>query len=516
MARFAIPKQATNLLKYNQNNKTMKDSVKIDLPNPEVILQTVKTLKNKGFEAFLVGGCVRDSLLGKKPKDWDITTNATPEEIIPLFDKTFYENNFGTVTVVLEQEGDETLKNIEITPYRTEADYSDRRHPDKIEFSQNIEDDLKRRDFTVNALAYDPFSQELIDLYAGIKDIKDKVIRTVGEPDERFNEDALRLLRAIRLATELGFTLNIDTQKSIFKNSALIKNTAIERIRDEIEKIIMSDNPMNGLILAQQSGLLRYIIPELEKGIGMDQKGEHVYDVWEHTLRALQHSADKNMPFHVRLSALLHDIGKTKTRRPGKDSKKWTFYGHEVVGERMTKEILTRLKFSTKIIDQVLKLVRNHMFFSDPDKITLSAVRRIIVKVGPELIWDLMNLRVCDRIGMGRPKEEPYRLRKYQSMIEEALRAPTSVTMLKIDGKKIMDVTGETPGPRLGFMLNALLEEALDNPEINSEDYLIKRVKELSQLPNEQLKQLAEKGKEKKEAVEEKELNKIRGKYKVQ
>jgi poly(A) polymerase/tRNA nucleotidyltransferase (CCA-adding enzyme) len=278
----------------------------------------------------------------------------------------------------------------------------------------------------------------------------------------------------------------------------------------------MSNRPMEGINLMSTSGLLKYIIPELEKGIGMEQGGDHIYDVWEHTLLSVQHSADKGWPLHVRLAALLHDIGKTKTRRPGQKGQKiWTFYGHEVVSERMTKEIMQRLKFPVKLIETVLKLARNHMFFADPDKITLSAVRRIVAKVGPDLIWDLMNLRICDRVGMGRPKEEPYRLRKYESMIEEALRAPTSVGMLKIDGLRLMEVTHETPGPKVGMILNALMEEVLDKPELNTEKYLEKRALEMAQMPEKELKKLAEKGKERKEEVEKQELKKIRGKYRV-
>jgi poly(A) polymerase/tRNA nucleotidyltransferase (CCA-adding enzyme) len=499
----------------------MTDSVKIQLNVPREILDITETLQKGGFLAYLVGGCVRDSLIGRQPKDWDIATNATPEEIIPLFPKTVYENKFGTVTVVnavpreaLAKWG-KCLENVEVTPFRTEADYSDRRHPDKIKFSDKLEDDLSRRDFTINALAYSPADNELIDLYGGIRDIKDKVIRTVGEADKRFSEDALRLLRAIRLACELGFTCNKEVLTSISRNAHLLKEISVERIRDEFVKMIDSPEPMNGLILSHQTGILQYIMPELEKGIGMEQKGEHIYDIWEHTLRAVQHSAEKNYPLHVKLAALFHDIGKTKTRRAGLKNKEYTFYGHEVVGERMTVQIMSRLKFSNKEVELVQKMVRNHMFFADPDQITLSAVRRVIVNVGPEYIWDLMNLRICDRIGMGRPKEEPYRLRKYESMIEEALRAPTSVGMLKIDGKRVMEVTRETPGPKIGHILNALLEEALENPDINTEEFLVKRAVELAKLSEKELITLAEKGKDKKEEVEQAELKKIRDKYRV-
>ena len=509
---------------------------------PQEILKTLQTLNEAGFEAYLVGGCVRDLLMEREPKDWDITTNAKPEEIIKLFSKTVYENNFGTVAVFTREipAGESANQNdiVEVTPYRLEAKYSDHRHPDEVIFSNKLEDDLKRRDFTVNAMAIGrkgPASSlkdidsgwHLIDLYNGQQDIKDKILRTVGNPDERFKEDALRLLRAIRFSTQLNFTVSQETSEAILKNARLIKEISGERIRDEFVKIINSESPMIGIVMMQKLGLLKNIIPELEEGIGCDQKGEHVYDVWEHLLRSLQHAADKKWPFHVRLSALFHDIGKPPTRRdlvigslsllndPITKRKAYTFYGHEVVGARMVKDIMARLKFSKKDIDTVTKLVRYHMFFSDPDQITLSAVRRLVANVGPDLVWDLMNVRMCDRIGMGRPKEEPYRLRKFESMIEEAMRAPVSVGMLKIDGNKIMEVTGEKAGPRLGWTLHALLEEALENPDINTEEYLNKRVKELAKLSDKELKKLGEAGKEKKGEEEEKELGKIRSKYKV-
>jgi poly(A) polymerase/tRNA nucleotidyltransferase (CCA-adding enzyme) len=489
--------------------------MKIELNIPKDVSRITDVLKNNGFSAYLVGGCTRDIILGIKPKDWDITTNATPEQITELFPKTFYENAFGTVTVVNEEATDESLRNVEITPFRTETKYSDFRHPDKVEFSDKLEDDLKRRDFTINAIAYDPNTYELVDLYGGVGDLKNKIIKAVGNPDERFQEDALRMLRAIRLATQLGFTINTETEESILRNSHLLKNISKERIRDEFMKIIMSDRPMEGITLAHRMDVLRFILPDLEAGLGVEQKGSHIYDVWEHSLRALQHAADRGFTENVRLAALLHDIGKPLTRRWDKNKKEWTFYGHEVVGERIARKVLTELKFPNKTIDSVTKLVRNHMFFTDVEQITLSAVRRIIRNVGPELVWELMNVRICDRIGMGRPKEDPYKLRKYQSMIEEAMRQPTSVGMLKIDGETVMRVTRETPGPKIGFILHTLLEEVLENPSLNNEEYLEKRAKELSKLDMIELKKLGEKGKDKKEAVEEEELGKIRAKHRV-
>lgn len=493
--------------------KSVKNS-----PIPEEVVNIVETLEKGSFEAYLVGGCVRDLFLGRTPKDWDVTTNATPEDIQGLFPKTVYENTFGTVAVINETTEDMAVRSIEVTPYRLESGYSDRRHPDHVKFSTKIEDDLKRRDFTINAIAVSLSKgaiKDIIDLYGGMADIKDKTIRTVGNPGDRFTEDALRMMRAVRLSVELGFTCNPETLNAIQSHNALIQEVSMERIRDEFSRIIMSTNPKAGLELLQMTGLLQYILPELELGRGVKQPQAHAYDVWEHLLRTLQHAADKEYTLEMRLAALFHDIGKPKTKGFSRETNQPTFYNHEVVGSRETRKILEKLKFSRATIEKVTKLVRWHMFFADTGTITLSAVRRMIVNVGRENIWDLMNLRACDRIGTGRPKENPYRLRKYKSMIEEALRDPISVTMLKIDGKRIMEVGNTSPSPKIGFVLHALLEEVLENPKLNTEEYLTQRTKELLSLPEQELKALAEKGKEKKHEEEQKELGEIRKKHGV-
>ncbi|MEI8175098.1 MAG: HDIG domain-containing metalloprotein [bacterium] len=549
---------------------------------PKEVSHVTSTLEKAGFEAYLVGGCVRDLIIGNQPKDWDITTNANPEQIIGLFEKTVYENTFGTVGVVVSQEtkvedvsrGTDSMNVshvttpslilpltkgempkaegviIEVTPYRIEAKYSDFRHPDQVKFSDKLEDDLKRRDFTVNAMALSP-KGHLIDLFNGLKDIKDKTLRAVGEPDDRFNEDALRMLRAIRFACQLDFSVSCEVTESILKNSILIKKISEERIRDEFVKIIMSKNSASGIVMLQKFNLLKNIIPELEEGIGCEQSGEHIYDVWDHLLHALQHATDKNWPLEIRLAALFHDIGKPKARRLGdvepstdlsgprfsspinspsemearldhakslagstSKKKKFTFYGHEVVGARMTKKIMERLKFSKAEIELVEKLVRNHMFFSDTELITLSAVRRIIVKVGKENIWALMNVRECDRVGM-KKKEAPYRLRKYFAMIEEALRDPISVSQLKINGEFMIKELNIKPGPRMGWILNALLEEVLDAPEKNFIGHLSEMVESLNKLDDKGLKMLGDKGKEKKEELEDIEVKKLHTKHGV-
>jgi tRNA nucleotidyltransferase (CCA-adding enzyme) len=520
-------------IKLEQNLKNLISKI------PKEVSQVTQTLKKAGFEAYLVGGCVRDLLMSKEPKDWDATTNAKPEQIIGLFEKTIYENTFGTVRVVIretqphinpllegeeapspfqEKAGDEVPREtpenmiVEVTPYRTEAKYSDFRHPDEVQFSDNLKDDLKRRDFTINALALDS-NGHLTDMFEGIKDIKDKTIRAVGNPDDRFKEDALRMLRAVRFACQLNFSVSYETTESVLKNSSLIKKISAERVRDEFEKIIMSENPASGIVMLEKFGLLKNIIPELEEGIGCEQSGEHIYDVWNHLLHAVQHAADKNWSLEIRLAALFHDIGKPKSRRLG-EKKKYTFYGHEVVSTRMAKKIMERLKFPKKEIELVEKLVRNHMFFSDTELITLSAVRRIILKVEKQNIWDLMKVRECDRVGM-KKKEAPYRLRKYFAMIEEALRDPISVGQLKINGEFMIKELGITPGPRMGWILNALLEEVLDAPEKNTIEHLSELAKSLNMLGDEELKTLGDRGKMQKEILEAEEIGKLHEKHGV-
>jgi len=309
--------------------------------------------------------------------------------------------------------------------------------------------------------------------------------------------------------------INVDTEKAIFSNKNLLKKISTERIRDEFTKIIMSAEPKKGIEMLQKLGLLTFIVPELEKGIGVEQTKAHAYDVWEHLLRSLQHAADKNYPLDIRLTALFHDIAKPQTRRFSRETGQFTFYGHDVVGSRETSKILERLKFPRKMIDKIVKLVRWHMFFSDTETITLSAVRRMVTNVGKENIWDLMDVRVCDRIGTGRPKENPYRLRKYHAMIEEALHDPISVGMLKINGADLMKLVKINPGPKIGWILNALLEEVLDDPKLNTKEYLEKRALELVALDEKDLKKLGETAKETKDEKEAENVAEIRKKHHV-
>lgn len=481
---------------------------------PEVVTRVTQKLEESGFEAFLVGGCVRDHFMGVAPKDYDVTTNATPEQIVEIFgeEQTYYDNAFGTVGVKTESE-DPSLKIVEITPYRLESDYSDNRHPDSVKFSQKIEDDLSRRDFTINAIAYSVSKGQLIDLYDGIKDIKLKVIRTVGNPDKRFGEDTLRLLRAVRFAAQLDFVIEQDTFNSIFVNHETLANVSRERIKDEFSKLLMTNSPSAGMFLLLQSGLLQFVSKDLVNAVGVSQnKKAHKYDVFEHLVRSLQYAADQNFTFEVRLAALFHDIAKPHTKRTSGD--KTTFFGHEVVGERVTRITLHELKFSRETIDYVCLLIRWHMFFSDPDQITLTAVRRMLARVGENAIWDLIKLRQCDRIGTGRPDANPYRLRKYVSMIEEALKAPVSLKTLKVDGQLLMK-HGFIAGKTLGNVLYALFDEVLEYPDKNTEEYLVSRATELAALSDTDLEALSQKGKNALKKENDDQVADIRKKYKV-
>jgi poly(A) polymerase/tRNA nucleotidyltransferase (CCA-adding enzyme) len=483
---------------------------------PREISAVTERLRGAGYEAYLVGGCVRDLLIGRTPKDWDVTTNATPEQIQAVFPEpeSFYENDFGTVGVKTESE-DPALAIIEVTPYRTESGYTDKRRPDQVAWGESLEEDLARRDFTVNAIAYDDSKGHLVDPYNGQKDISSKVLRAVGEPAIRFEEDALRLMRAIRLIAELDFALDAATAAAIQEKGGNLRHVSRERVRDELIRILNSKQPMMALVLAQQLGILAYIQADLPAGVGVEQNQAHSYDVFGHLMRSMQHAADKGWPFDIRLAALFHDIGKPATRRWSDDKRDWTFHGHEVVGAKMTKKALEGLKFPRETIEKAVKLVRWHMFFSDPDQITLSAVRRVIRNVGEEHIWDLLNLRICDRIGTGRPKEQPFRLRKYTAMVEQALRDPISVGMLKTDGNRLMDRFHVEPGPRMGWTLNALLEDVLEDPKRNTEEYLDARTQELLRLSDTELQALGESGKKRREAAEEEEVRQIMEKHHV-
>ncbi|MEX2054215.1 MAG: HD domain-containing protein [Candidatus Colwellbacteria bacterium] len=467
---------------------------------PEVVADIANQLAKANHKAYLVGGCVRDILLGKEPNDWDIATDATPDEIQKLFKESVYENEFGTVGVKSGSE-DPALKIVEITTFRKEGKYTDKRHPDEVVFADSIEDDLARRDFTVNAIAIDLIEgEDPIDPFGGLADLENRLIRAVGNPAERFDEDALRLMRAVRFCAQLGFTLEEKTKEAISKKAPTIQMIAAERIKDEFSKLLMSAGAGDGIRQMEELGLLTQVVPELSEGVGVEQNKHHIYDVFEHNVHALEYAVVKNFPLDVRLASLFHDVGKPGTRQwqddsrgeKNKDGKRgdWTFYQHQYLGEKLTRGVLNRLKYPKEVVVKVALLVREHMFVYDPEAVTERGVRRLLSRVGEENIDDLIRLREADRIGSGVPKAQPYRLRHLQAMIEKAKKEPVSVKQLKVNGDMFIKELGMEPGPRMGQILVVLLEEVLDDPEKNTQEILMERAKELANLPSGELEVL--------------------------
>jgi tRNA nucleotidyltransferase (CCA-adding enzyme) len=465
---------------------------------PEYVKNIVEKLESAGFEAFIVGGSVRDLLMDKIPKDWDITTNARPEKILEVFSDGKYENVFGTVLVPIKLENGETEDVVEVTTYRSEQGYSDRRHPDKITFEDNLDKDLSRRDFTVNAMALLPSGKatEITDLFGGGKDLKKKIIRAVGEPEDRFKEDALRMMRAIRLACQLNFSIEGKTERAIIKMAGGIKFISGERIRDELIKIFESDRAYEGVMMLHEFKLLQYIIPELERGVGMDQNKHHTYTVFNHSVLSLRHTPNKK--WQVRFASLLHDIAKPQTKRIIKGDA--TFYNHDLVGAKVAAKIMSRLKFSKADTDKVVILIKNHMFYYNVGEVTESSVRRLIRKVGEENLADLIDLRIADRLGSGVPKAKPYKLRHLEYMMEKVRHDAVSVKMLKINGDDLIKLLKIEPGPKIGAILDVLLSEVIEDQKLNNKEYLEKRSLELNEMD---LKELRDQAKEK---IEEKKM----------
>lgn len=458
-------------------------------PEIEIIY---KTFSRSGFSLYLVGGSVRNILLQKDTqkqniKDWDLTTNATPEEILHMFPSAFYDNTFGTVGIpnksLIETEHPGV---VEITTFRTEREYDDNRHPNKVIWGKTIEEDLSRRDFTMNAIAI-PLTGEtaeidtdkIIDLYNGVADINNNIIRSVGDPNVRFKEDALRLMRAIRFASQLGFQIEEKTLTAITNDAGLLNNIANERIRDELYKILASEYPYEGIMLLKNTGLLHYILPELLEGIGISQARpgrHHKDDVFTHNVLALKYCPSTD-PI-VRFATLIHDVG--KSRSANVDSQGFIiFYNHEIIGAKMAYEICQRLHFSKYNRTRVTKLIRWHMFTVD-EHITDGAVRRFIRRIGVENVHDMMDLRVGDRLGGGTQTAESWRLKLFKKRVASELApAPFSIRDLEINGNDIMNAFHIKPGKQIGVILQQLFEECEEDMGKNTKEYLLKRAKEL-------------------------------------
>lgn len=449
----------------------MKDTI------PEQVLNAYKKIEENRFEVYFVGGSVRDLILKRNIKDWDLTTNAKPEDILKIFKEGFYDNKFGTVGVPIEINNNKTV--LEITTYRTEREYKDQRHPEVIEWGKSIEEDLSRRDFTINAIAFKlkDGQKEIIDPFDGRKDIEKKIIKAVGDPKKRFKEDALRLIRAVRLATQLSFTIEDNTWKEIIADSLLITKISWERIRDELMRILASDFPYEGILLLKNANLLQFIIPELLEGAGVSQARpgrHHTTDVFTHNLLSLKFCSSKD-PI-VRFASLVHDIGKPRSLARDENGLV-TFYNHEIISSRMAREICDRLRFSKKERDRVVNLIRWHMFTID-EKITDAAVRRFLRRVGVENVKDMMDLRIGDRLGGGTQTAESWRLKKFKERIEQELNPPFSINDLAVDGHDVMKELNIKPGPKIGEILQKLFEEVDEDLSKNNRDYLLKRIKE--------------------------------------
>lgn len=435
----------------------------IKLPNE--VTKLMDEFKEKKYQIYVVGGAVRDALLNKHVGNWDFTTNATPEQIQKLFPDSFYNNVYGTVTV------GKLL--FEITPFRTESNYSDSRHPEKIEWAKTVEEDLSRRDFTINAIAFD--GKNIIDPYNGQEDLKNKLIKAVGNPDIRFKEDALRLLRAIRFTSQLGFIIEEKTKESIQKNSDLISKISAERIRDEFLKILASEYPSEGILFLKNTGLLKLILPEVDICFTIPQKSplrHHVYDVGTHLIMSLKHCSSKDTI--TRFATLIHDIGKAKTFHKDEKTELITFYNHEVVGKKQAEKIADRFKLSNKQKDKLVTLVAEHQFTVSEDQ-TDKAVRRFIRGVTKEYLQDMLDLRTADRIGSGA-KPTSWRTELFKKRLEEVQKQPFSIKDLKIDGNEVMKILKLKPGPKIGEILKKLFDLVVDKKIKNEKESLIKQI----------------------------------------
>lgn len=441
---------------------------------PDEIYQVISKFTKSDYRIYLVGGAVRDLLMKKTHKDWDLTTDATPEEILEMFPEGFYENTFGTVGIKTN------LGILEITTMRKEGEYKDSRRPSEVSWTKEIEEDLARRDFTINAIAIELDSTHpkplIIDPFSGEEDIKKKLIRSVGDPDTRFKEDALRLMRAIRLATQLGFEIENKTLESVKANSELIKNISGERVRDELFKILSNKAALKGIILLRETGILEMILHEVIECFGVVQEGpnhDRKYDIGEHNFLALNFCPSDD-PL-VKLAALLHDIGKTKTYRKD-NAGNVTFFGHETVGANMSRNIAERLRLSKKDADRLYRLIRWHMFTVSEHQ-TDSAIRRFIRNVGLENIDDMMAVRVGDRLGGGTMTETSWRTEEFKKRIEEVMKKPFSISDLKITGTEVMEILEIKPGRKVGEVLNELFQEVLEDASKNNKEYLTEQVK---------------------------------------
>ena len=445
----------------------MPDDLQLTVPSDVERITT--RLLDAGHDAYVVGGSVRDALRGVDPHDWDVTTDAKPEDIQKVFPRSLYNNRFGTVVV---RSGEHE---VEVTTYRVEAEYSDHRRPDSIAFTASLHEDLARRDFTMNAMAWRPARGgtpgALVDPFGGRADLDGRLLRAVGDPDERFREDALRMLRAVRFATLLDLRIERRTLEAIARNAALTASLSGERIQQEINKMLAAPKPSVAFQLLSDTGVLAVICPELEDCKHTPQEKAAAENVFEHSLATVDATPPGDLA--LRLAGLFHDIGKPETMADGH------FHQHEFVGEAKTRAILRRWKYDKETVAEVTHLIRNHMFWYQTEW-TGSAVRRFMNKIGLESIPALFALRRADNIGSGARSPRMYALEALWQRVQEELQAANAFSKrdLKIDGHVLIRDLGLAPGPEIGRILDVLFERVLDDPALNTPETLLALARE--------------------------------------
>ena len=437
---------------------------------PEKVKNIIDTITKAGYEAYAVGGCIRDSILGREPDDWDITTSASPEQVKKLFKRTVDTGiAHGTVTVLSEGEG------FEVTTYRIDGEYEDNRHPKEVIFTASLAEDLKRRDFTINAMAYNE-KEGLVDLFHGREDMEQKIIRCVGNPEERFTEDALRLMRAVRFSAQLGYRIDEETKKAVRALSGSLTKISAERIQVELVKLVVSPHP-DYLKIAYETGITRVILPEFDRCMETAQKNpHHCLNVGEHTLKAMQAARPHRM---LRLALLFHDMGKPETLT--EDEKGIShFYGHPAVSEEIAKKVLRRLKFDNETISTVSRLVKYHDYEVPAAP---SSVRRAIMKTGEAIFPLLFEVKKADIEAQSDylKAEKKKRLQAVYEVYQEILEKKQCVSLgtMAIGGRDLIETLGMKPGIGLGEMLRELLELVIDNPEKNNREALLKEAERI-------------------------------------
>lgn len=447
---------------------------------PADVLALCRRLREAGHQAHLVGGGVRDMSLGRPPADFDVATDAVPEAVLALFGQAFAIPTglkHGTVTVLTDAS---PRRSVEVTTFRGEGDYLDGRRPSTVSYVQTLEEDLSRRDFTMNAIGFEPLDGRITDPFDGRQDLGRGLIRAVGDPITRFREDGLRPMRAVRQAAQLEFEIDPPTKEAISETLDVVRKVSAERLRDELFKLLASPRPSRGLRLMHETGLLGVVIPELLEGVGCTQNRFHKHDVFDHTLSVVDQTRGDAV---ARLGALLHDVGKPRARQPKEDAPgEFSFFKHEYIGAEMADEICRRLKLANADRDRVVAMVKNHMFFYMPDW-TDGTIRRFVRRVGgPEGLGDLFALREGDVRGRGFGEDPDVEIGELRRRIADVASADAAlrVTDLKIDGRDVMRILGTPPGRHVGLILERLLERVLDTPDLNDREKLEALVPEIA------------------------------------